>query len=223
MAKPTPLEWVTVKTTLPAVPYQPLSERADIKTQRLILRPTLESDLDGWHALRSEPEVMQWTSQGKPDPDRDWSRERLAQRLTPHGDKKFEYVICLAETGEFMGSAGCHLIEGEMGWPVIGYMLRQKFWGKGYATELVKAFLQAWWSFPRAEVDLKVDKSTVILGPDGKAKECIVAVTLDSNGPSQKVLAKTGMEFVKAWEEPDSLDPSNIEILYGYTTTRPDN
>jgi RimJ/RimL family protein N-acetyltransferase len=165
---------------------------------------------------------MKWTGQGRPDPDIDWSKTKLKERLSPDGDTKYEFIICLADTGEVIGVAGSHMLVGELGWPVIGYMLRKEFWGKGYATELVHAFLKAWWALPRAEVDLKVEKSTVVEGADGKARECIVAVTLDSNGPSQRVLAKANMIFMKAWVEVKDPDTPHTETLYGYVVMRPE-
>ncbi|TWU75492.1 hypothetical protein ED733_005389 [Metarhizium rileyi] len=222
MVQSSPLEWVTVKTTLPATPLPPLDTRAAIKTDRLVLRPTLASDLDGWHALRLQPEVMKWTGQGKPDPDIDWSRQKLKQRLSPDGDAKYEYMVCLADTGEMIGTAGSHILVGELGWPVIGYMLRKEFWGKGYATEIVHAFLEAWWALPRAEADVEVERSTAVEGSDGKMRECIVAVTMDGNTASQRVLAKANMELVKAWDEADKEDESVVETLYGYVARRPE-
>ncbi|KAJ6443066.1 GCN5-related N-acetyltransferase (GNAT) domain-containingprotein [Purpureocillium lavendulum] len=231
MLQPTPMEWVTVKTTLPAVPYPLLDGRPDIRTARLVLRRTLESDLAGWHALRLQPEVMQWTSQGHPDRDVEWSRERLQGRLAPEGDAKYEFIICLADTGEMIGTGGCHMVVGELGWPVIGYMLRKEFWGRGYATELVNGFLEAWWALPRAEVELKVEKSTVgttAAAADADAddalplvEERIVAVTLDSNDASQNVLRKCKLDLVKVWEEDDLRDPTQRAVLYGFTGRKP--
>lgn len=224
MLEPTPMEWVTVKTTLPAVPYPLLDGRPDIRTERLILRRTLESELDGWHALRLQPEVMKWTSQGHPDPDVEWSREQMKKRLAPLGDAKYEFVICVAETGEMIGTGGCHMVVGELGWPVIGYMLRKEFWGRGYATELVNGFLKAWWALPRAEVELQVEKSSVSAEgvADGRlVDECIVAVTLDSNAASQNVLRKCKLDLVKVWEEDDLRDPTQRAVLYAFVGRKP--
>jgi RimJ/RimL family protein N-acetyltransferase len=221
MIQPSPLEWVTVKTTLPVFPLPPLDTRPEIRTERLVLRRTLDSDLDLWHALRIQPEVMKWTGQKKPDPDMAWSSEKMKSRLSPDGDAKYEFMVCLADTGEMIGTAGSHMLVGELGWPVVGYMLRKEFWGKGYATELVHAFLKAWWALPRAVVDVKVEKSTVVEEDDGLARECIVAVTLDSNAASQRVLSKAKMELVKVWEEADEHDKSLVETLYGFVVKRP--
>lgn len=221
MKQPSSLDWVKVKTTLPAQPFPLLNTRADIPTERLVLRHTMEVDLDGWHALRLQPEVMKWTGQGRPDPDLEWSREKLKTRLAPEGDMKYEFVVSLADTGEMIGTAGCHLFVGELGWPAVGYMLRREFWGKGYATELLYAFLTAWWALPRAEVELEVERSTVVEDQNGKVEECIVAVTADSNAASQRVLAKANLELAKVWEEVDEYDESAIATLNGFIGKRP--
>lgn len=195
-----------------------MGSRTPIRTERLILRPYAESDVEGFHALRSQEEVMVWTSYGKPDADLDFTRNVISKRLpgSEGGEAAYEWAICIAETGEFIGTGGSHLWSGELGWPVIGYMLRKEFWGKGYATELVRGFLQAWWALPRHEVDLKVERSTV--GDDWETalqRENIVAVTVAENGASQKVLGKTSFTLNRVWFE-------NDEVLHGYVAVRPD-
>lgn len=223
---PTPLEWTTVSTTLPACPLPPLARRPEIRTARLVLRRTLASDLAAWHAMRSQPEVMTWTSQGAPDRDEARSRELLAHRLGPSADAKYDFVICLADSGEMVGVGGCHRPgEGELGWPALGYMLRREFWGRGYATEFLAAFLDAWWALPRVSVpELRVERSTVdAVGGrgGGSARECIVAVTLDANSGSQRVLDKCKLELAKVWAEPDLRDPDKTATLYAYAARRP--
>ncbi|KAL3958989.1 hypothetical protein ACCO45_007151 [Purpureocillium lilacinum] len=145
---------------------------------------------------------------GHPDPDVEWSREQMKKRLAPLGDAKYEFVICVAETGEMIGTGGCHMVVGELGWPVIGYMLRKEFWGRGYATELVNGFLKAWWALPRAEVELKVEKSSV--SAEGWP-----------TGASQNVLRKCKLDLVKVWEEDDLRDPTQRAVLYAFVGRKP--
>ncbi|KAL7808525.1 acyl-CoA N-acyltransferase [Trichoderma aethiopicum] len=220
---PTPLEWVTVKTTLPKTPYPPMSTRQPIRTERLILRPYAATDLADFHLLRIQPEVMKWTSQGKIDPDLQHTERILASRLpgTDGGEAAYEFAICWAETGEMIGTGGSHMRAGELGWPVIGYMMRPEFWGKGLATELVTALLRAYWALPREEVEIKVEKSTVEGSENEPQPERITAVTLDSNGPSQNVLRKLGFKLVKKWEEEDPNNPGVMELLYGFSLQTP--
>ncbi|KAL6701372.1 acetyltransferase domain-containing protein [Trichoderma pleuroticola] len=215
----TSLEWVTVKTTLPKA-YPPMSEREPIRTERLILRPYAATDLNDFHLLRIQPEVMKWTSQGKPDTDLAQTEKVLADRLPgTDGESAYEFAICWAETGEMIGTGGSHMRVGELGWPVVGYMFRSEFWGKGIATEVMSAILKAYWALPREEVEIKVEKSTVE-GESERQPERITAVTLDTNGPSQNVLGKLGFKLVKKWEEEEP-NTKVMELLYGYAAQTP--
>lgn len=58
-------ELVTVKTTLPIVPFPPLEERAAILTERLILRPYRADDVHSLYAIHTDEETMAWTATGK--------------------------------------------------------------------------------------------------------------------------------------------------------------
>lgn len=197
-----------------------MSEREPIRTERLILRPYAATDLNDFHLLRIQPEVMKWTSQGKPDTDLAQTEKVLADRLPgTDGESAYEFAICWAETGEMIGTGGSHMRVGELGWPVVGYLFRSEFWGKGIATEVMNAILKAYWALPREEVEIKVEKSTVE-GESERQPERITAVTLDSNGPSQNVLGKLGFKLVKKWEEEEP-NTKVMELLYGYAAQTP--
>ncbi|KAF7543834.1 hypothetical protein G7Z17_g10430 [Cylindrodendrum hubeiense] len=217
MADPAPIEWVTIKTKLPRFPFPPNEQRQVIKSERLILRPFTndDNDLKGLHALRAQPEVMTWSIQGRPDKDLDETRTKFALQVSPMDTERYNLAICLASTGEMIGIGGCGMWNGELGWPVLGYMLLKESWGKGYATEFLKAFLEAWWALPHEEVEIKVDKNTV--RGDGEIKDgCITAVTLDSNNASHGVLRKSGFEKATVWEEEDLRDATKMVTLYGW-------
>ncbi|KAK7420170.1 hypothetical protein QQZ08_010526 [Neonectria magnoliae] len=212
-----PIEWVTIKTTLPTFPLPPNEQRQVIRTERLILRPFKDDDNDaeGLHALRAQPEVMAWSVQGRPDKDVAETRENLALQVAPEDVEHYNWAICLASTGEMLGIGGNGTWEGEQGWPVVGYMLRKEAWGKGYATEFLKGFLAAWWALPRDEVELRVDKNTV--RGEGEVKdEFIGAVTLDDNVASHRVLFKAGFEKSTVWKEADPRDESATVILHSF-------
>ena len=215
MVEVSEFEFVTVKSTLPKFPLPPNHERPIFRTERLILRPVKEDDLEALHALRLQPEVMVWTSQGKPDADIDATRQNLARQLPPRDIEGYNCAICLAETGEFIGIGGNHMRDGEMGWPVLGYMLRKEAWGKGYATEFVRGFLDIWWALPREEAEVKIDKSTV-RGEGEIQEELFTAVTVDDNHGSNNVMKKSGFELTKAWKEEDLRDPTKTVTLYGW-------
>ena len=111
-------------------------------------------------------------------------------------------AICLRETGEFIGIGGNHQVNPELGWPELGYMLKEEHWGKGYATEFVGAWLKAWDALEREEVEVVVDARTVEGVREGTAvKEIVVAVTSADNPKSQRILGKSGFERFMVYEE----------------------
>lgn len=215
----TNLEWVTIKTTLPKLPYPPFETRPHIKTGRLLLRPLRPSDADELHGLRSQAEVMVWTSQGKPDVDLEATKKVMTARL-PNDMVNYDFAICLAETGKLIGTGGSHMRVGELGWPVLGYMFRKDAWGKGYASEFLNTFIDAWWALPREEVNLKVDSSTVGSIEGEAQEEVIIAVTVENNPASQNVLRKSGFQHLKVWEDEDPNQPGVMEVLYGFGAKR---
>lgn len=224
MADPaeTNFEWVTVRTTLPVTPFPAFAVREQYRSSRLCLRELRAEDVQALGILRQQPEVMMWTGQGCPDKDVAATETHLKTMLAPHDVSMFNFAICLGDTGDFIGIGGCHKAAGEFGWPVIGYMFRSEFWGKGYATEFVQAFLRAWWSLPRVQVDLRVEKSTVAESDGaGLHREVMTAVVVDGNDASLNVLRKSGWSIVKQWEEADLRDKEKTVLLYGLSIPRP--
>ncbi|KFZ14688.1 hypothetical protein V501_03117 [Pseudogymnoascus sp. VKM F-4519 (FW-2642)] len=192
---------ITVQTTLPVQPYPLISDRNPIKTQRLIIRPFQASDIDALYELRLQPEVMKYTKKGVPDINRTESQEILDKLMGSPGNDMYNFAICDGKTNVLIGTGGCHLPVGEVGWPEIGYMFRKEAHGKGYATEFVNAFLEAYWVLPRVRTEVVVDAETVELSEGvTAAKECLGAITTADNKPSHSVLRKTGFERVKVFE-----------------------
>jgi RimJ/RimL family protein N-acetyltransferase len=200
-----------------------MSAREPIRSQRLILRPYAATDVHDFHLLRLQPEVMKWTGQARPDKDLEETSKCLEDRLpgSASGESAYEFAICLAETGEMIGTGGSHMRSGELGWPVIGYLLRTEFWGKGLATELMTAFLKAYWALPREEVEIKVEKSTIVGSEADLQPEHITAITAVDNGASQNVLSKLGFKLARLFEEEDPHNPGTMEPLHGYSLQKP--
>lgn len=199
-----PVNKVSVKSTL-VKPFVPMSERPDITSERLLMRPFRPSDLDAYYRLRGQNSVMQWTGQGRPDVDLDDTKAKLALLLPPEGDKGDIYAITLKETGEFLGSIGIKTLDGGLGWPEVGYMLLEEHWGRGYATEVMRAYLEHWWKLPRIEglVDLNVDTRTLNNG-DGAGsvvREQLSGITGGENVRSKHVLEKLGFKLAAAYAE----------------------
>ncbi|OLN81728.1 putative N-acetyltransferase p20-like protein 1 [Colletotrichum chlorophyti] len=219
------LDFVKVKTTQPTIPLPSSASREPITTERLVLRPISSDDLHALHVLRTQPEVMRWSAVGRVDADLDETRTKLAQCLPPNDADNYDFAICLRSTGQMIGIGGCKKSSGggELGWPEIGYMLQRDFWGSGYATEFVQAFLGAWWALPRSEREILVDRSTVRgngAAADGTVEEIVTAVTEPDNFASQRILSKWGFEKFKMWKEINE-DSEKETLLVGYGIGRP--
>ncbi|KAI1636472.1 acetyltransferase domain-containing protein [Biscogniauxia mediterranea] len=213
---------VRVRTTLPALPLPPSASRPPIRTARLVLRPATASaaDLAAVHALRSQPAVMASTAAGRPDRDLRETRAFLDRFLPPRDADTFNFVILLAAAedgegegegeGELIGTGGVHRVfsGSKTGWPEVGYMFARRHWGRGYATEFLRACAGAWWALPREERELEVDAASVA-GWDGvgevrRVPEMVTAIVDEGNPNSAKVLRKVGFGEFKRWTEPDS-------------------
>ena len=111
-----------------------------LTTDRLILRPFQESDLDPYAAIFADAEVMRFISGGQPTERADaW--KSMAMHLGHWQLRGYgRWGVELRATGEFIGRIGLYNPEG---WPGIevGWMLGRKWWGQGLATEGAEATL----------------------------------------------------------------------------------
>ncbi|KAL6899987.1 acyl-CoA N-acyltransferase [Trichoderma evansii] len=210
-------KWAIIKTALPERPLPLNSSRSPVMTDRLVIRALVPEDAHSLHILRTQPEVMANSPQGRPDKDLEETQQRLNLFLPPKDETTYNCAICLRETGEMIGIGGCHQLISMLGWPAIGYMIRKEFWGQGLATEFVKAWLESWCNLPRAEAEIEIDRRT-LLPDEGEesSPEQVTAFTLLDNMGSQRVLEKAGFERFLAWEEADLRDPNAQVTLLGY-------
>ncbi len=114
---------------------------ASIETERLILRPPTNADLDNWASrIFADPEVMRYT------PKRDMTPYERAERAlrvssenwTAHGYGGWIIRDKLDE--QLLGS--CDLDQEELGEVELGYVLAKAYWGKGIATETARAVVR---------------------------------------------------------------------------------
>ena len=91
---------------------------------------------------RSDPDVMRYIPSG---PDRSIEETRkILDRFIKHHEK-YGFSKCAAElleTGELIGDAGLLLLEEGPDFE-LGYKLAREYWGKGFATECGRAWLEA--------------------------------------------------------------------------------
>lgn len=106
-----------------------------LETERLILRPMLETDIDALHLIFTDPKVM--ASFGGELLNRE-QMQRWLQRNLDH-QNQYGYGLfsgILKESGELIGDCGLEQMEVE-GVQVaeLGYDFRSDYWNQGYATE----------------------------------------------------------------------------------------
>jgi RimJ/RimL family protein N-acetyltransferase len=194
---------VRVRTSMPIIPHT--NDRRPIVTERLLIRPAQPSDFETWRQLRLDPEIMYHTGRGVPDASVEESRATFATMFPePPGDTTtFRWFAFEKGSGEFVGMGGLSSISDPLiGWPEVGYALVRQHWGKGYATELIKAWLALWWSLPRQEAEIVVDRpslndaSDVLAGPAAipTVRERLCAKAMSTHAASLGVLRKAGFQ-----------------------------
>lgn len=114
-----------------------------LETARLILRPTDESDLDDFLRVAGQFAVARNTGTiGHP-----FTREDAVARLQKHRKALEErtgicFSIRLREGGAGIGTTGFFGFDAEHNHAEVGYMLDPLHWGRGYATEALRALVR---------------------------------------------------------------------------------
>lgn len=96
-------------------------------THRISLRVLKRTDKDAVFDLLTNPEVMEFLG-----PKRALSTNEAQQWFEGEFALPSRYVVALKESDELIGFCGMKVIESVCD---FGYFFRQKFWGKGYASE----------------------------------------------------------------------------------------
>jgi [ribosomal protein S5]-alanine N-acetyltransferase len=115
-----------------------------LETERLVLRPFKDEDIDDFYAYASIPGVGEragWHHHG----NRDESRRVLTFFMNDDKD----WAVFLRENGRVIGSLGVDEYDTALlpelspyRGRAIGYVLGKDYWGRGLATEAVKAVTQ---------------------------------------------------------------------------------
>ena len=158
----------------------------ELESERLIMRPFSEDDLDLAIALRTDFEVMKYVAEVS-TPDVVASRISVFCRRSEDGSMGM-WSVALKDTGEAIGTSILLPLpeeESDTRWDFhengkrvnedieVGYMLKPAAWGAGYATEITRRLLR--YAFEETPL------------------EQVVAVTHPDNAASQNVLRKSGL------------------------------
>jgi ribosomal-protein-alanine N-acetyltransferase len=145
-----------------------------LRTARLNLREFVATDFAAVHAYSSDPRVTRYLFFGPRDEQStaEYLEELLAsQRELPR--TRFELAVEEIASGKLIGACDLSLVESNV--VDLGYMLGAEQWGKGFATEIAQALVDA------AFFDLRAQR---------------VISTVDvNNAASIRVLEKIGMRW----------------------------
>jgi RimJ/RimL family protein N-acetyltransferase len=154
-----------------------------LQTARLLLRRYCATDVGPFAALNADPIVMECF----PTPLTREQAEALMERLETHFDAHGFGFWALEEksSGEFIGFAGIQHVSFAADFTPaveIGWRLRRKSWGQGYASEAARAALQY------AFATLNLDR--------------VVTFTAVQNLRSRAVMERLGMLYLREFEHP---------------------
>lgn len=113
-----------------------------IRTERLLLRDFVATDLNAIHAYSSDPEVTRFMFFG-PRSEAD-SRDYLQRMLESQAQKPrltWELAIVRRSNDRLIGACDLTLEDEREG--DLGYILARDAWGQGYATEVARAMVAA--------------------------------------------------------------------------------
>lgn len=145
------------------------------ETARLVVRRFTENDFENFFVLNGNSEVMRFIRPVKTKEECDVFLEEHILRPAPHAYLG-RWAVDEKERGDFVGSFVIIPIPGDEKKIQLGYALMPAYWGKGYASEITKAGVE----YFRNRTPLEI----------------LYAVTETPNIASEKVLVKSGFQFV---------------------------
>ncbi|HET8865042.1 MAG TPA: GNAT family protein [Gracilimonas sp.] len=110
------------------------TEFMTIKTQRLVLRKIVASDLDHIFEGLSHPEVIKYY--GISFATKESAKEQM-KWFSDHekNETGIWWAVCSNDNGEFFGAGGLNDINKEHRKAEIGFWLLPEYWNKGFMTE----------------------------------------------------------------------------------------
>lgn len=157
-----------------------------METDRLILRFFEEEDEDFLFELNSDPVVMTYLTDGRPNTKMEIkdSMVKILKRRQYYQDQYGDFVGVSKKTGE---PIGWFCLRPDQDFPdnkeriEIGWRLRAEFWHQGLATEAAQGLLSKAFQENRVPV--------------------VFARTMKSNIASQKVMQRLGMDQVREFQD----------------------
>ncbi|MEU6857787.1 GNAT family N-acetyltransferase [Glycomyces sp. NPDC046736] len=114
----------------------------ELKTERLILRPFAEADLEAFAAINADPEVMRYIGDGKPR-DREATREGIVKSRRAWDEQGWgTFAVVETDTSDLVGFAALavpNFLPEILPVVEVGWRIARDRWGKGYAPEAARA------------------------------------------------------------------------------------
>jgi RimJ/RimL family protein N-acetyltransferase len=149
-----------------------------VETDRLLLRPFTEDDLDAYAAMMTNPEVVEFLGDAPLERHDAW---RAIALYLGHGQLRgyTQEAVVEKATGRLVGRAGLWRPEG---WPglEVGWALAREAWGRGYATEAASAWRD--WAFAHLDADE------------------LISVVHRDNVRSARVAERIGHQRLREWD-----------------------
>ena len=136
-----------------------------LETNRLILRPFQEQDIEPFRLYRSDPEVARYQGWEAP-----FSLEQATRFVTEMNSKTpgepgqwYQIALELKATGEMIGDCAFQRLSEDNSQAEIAFTLASHFQGQGYATEAVRCLIDYLFS------DLELHRIRANCDPDNLA------------------------------------------------------
>ena len=146
-----------------------------LETTRLLIRPFEEADLEAFHVIFGDPEVMARIPSGVSQ-DLEHSRRRMQKMIDHQNEHGFSlWALIEKSSGELIGDCGIFYVE-EVGPDIeLAYHLAKSRWRMGYITEAAA--------------------ECVRFGLEDLGIETIIGLTEPEHFVSRRVMEKVGMEY----------------------------
>jgi len=105
----------------------------EIRTERLLLRRAAYDDTAAMHRIMSNPVAMRYWS-NPPHKEMEETERWMASMVEADPAESDDFIVSL--DGELIGKLGTWKV------PEIGFLIDPAFWGKGYASEAMVAFIE---------------------------------------------------------------------------------
>lgn len=214
------IPWFSYVIDMPVRPLPPNADRPQMKTDRLLIRPFLPSDLEAFHSLRSiESTQKESTTRGRADRDLDESKKHLEWFQT-EDQLHWYFGAFLQSTGELIGECGFPDTDGwRSGRPEAEFLIKPEFCRQGYGTEMWNAILSSWWELPREKRRYQLQPVFVSTGkePGDEVADAVGFVWEDTNEAARNFINKMTQQgtyslaasgFFVAVDSRDGRDPN---------------